>query len=67
MTNGLKHSILKSKKLYEEVLIDPTYLPKYKDYMSILRKCKRKLKLTYYQNKCVEFKIKWKENVGNDK
>ena len=55
MTNGLKHNILKSKKLYEKALIDPAYLPRYKDYMTILRKCKRKLKLTYYQNKCVEF------------
>ena len=24
--------------------------------MTLLRKCKRRLKLTYYQNKCVEFK-----------
>ena len=56
MSNGLKQSILRSKKLYEKALLDPELLPKYKDYMSTLRKCKRKLKLTYYQNKCVEFK-----------
>ena len=55
MTPGLKHSILKSKKLYEKALLDPTCLPKYKDYMTLLRKCKRRLKLTYYQNKCLEF------------
>ena len=55
MTPGLKHSILKSKKLYEKALLDPTCLPKYKDYMTLLRKCKRRLKLTYYQNKCMEF------------
>ena len=55
MTSGLKHSILKSKKLYEKALVDPAYLPIYKDYMTLLRKCKRRLKLTYYQNKCVEF------------
>ena len=55
MTPGLKHSILKSKKLYEKALLDPACLPKYKDYMTLLRKCKRRLKLTFYQNKCVEF------------
>ena len=55
MTPGLKHSILKSKKLYEKALLDPLCLPKYKDYMTLLRKCKRRLKLTYYQNKCLEF------------
>ena len=56
MTPGLKHSILKSKKLYEKALLDPLCLPKYEDYMTLLRKCKRRLKLTYYQNKCLEFK-----------
>ena len=56
MSNGLKQSILRSKRLYERALIDPEQLPKYKDYMSTLRKCKRKLKLTYCQNKCVEFR-----------
>ena len=56
MTSGLKHSILKSKKLYGKALLDPACLPKYKDYMTILRKCKRRLKLTYYQNKCLAFK-----------
>ena len=43
MTSGLKHSILKSKKLYEKALLDPTCLPKYKYYMTLLRKCKRRL------------------------
>ena len=66
MTNGLKQSILKSKKLSEKALIDPAQLPKYKDYMSTLRRCKRKLKLTYYQTGALNLK-KWKENVGNDK
>ena len=56
MSTGLKQSLLKSKKLYEQALIDPQKLPKYKNYMTILRRCKRKLKLTYYQNKCVKFK-----------
>ena len=41
MSNGLKQSLLKSKKLYEQALIDPQKLPRYKNYMSILRKCKR--------------------------
>ena len=42
MTPGLKHSILKSKKLYEKALLDPECLPKYKDFMTLLRKCKRR-------------------------
>ena len=56
MSKGLKQSLLKSKKLYQKSLIDLKELVTYKQYMSVLRKCKRKLKLTYYQNKCIEFK-----------
>ena len=56
MSKGLRQSLLKSKKLYEQSLLDPNQQPKYKRYMTILRKRKRKLKLTYYQNKCIEFK-----------
>ena len=56
MSTGLKNSLTKSKKLYERALIDPTVWSKYKEFMAILRKCKRKLKLNYYQNKCNEFR-----------
>ena len=56
MSKGLKNSVIKSKKLYERALIDPAVWPKYKEFMTILRKCKRKLKLNYYQNKCNEFR-----------
>ena len=56
MSKGLKRSLLKSKKLYQKSLSDPKETTTYKQYMSVLRKCKRKLKLTYYQNKCIEFK-----------
>ena len=56
MSKGLKNSVTKSKKLYERALIDPAVWPKYKEFMTILRKCKRKLKLNYYQNKCNEFR-----------
>ena len=56
MSKGLKISLIKSKKLYERALIDPTVWSKYKEFMAILRKCKRKLKLNYYQNKCNEFR-----------
>ena len=56
MSKGLKNSIIKSKKLYERALIDPAVWSKYKEFMAILRKCKRKLKLNYYQNKCNEFR-----------
>ena len=56
MSKGLENSLTKSKKLYERALIDPTVWSKYKEFMAILRKCKRKLKLNYYQNKCNEFR-----------
>ena len=56
MSKGLKNSLIKSKKLYERALIDPAVWLKYKEFMVILRKCKRKLKLNYYQNKCNEFR-----------
>ena len=56
MSKGLKNSVTKSKKLYERALIDPAVWSKYKEFMTILRKCKRKLKLNYYQNKCNEFR-----------
>ena len=56
MSKGFRYSLLKSKKLYAKSLADPSIVPKYKAYMSVLRKCKRKLKLTYYHNKCLEFK-----------
>ena len=56
MSKGLKNSLIKSKKLYERALVDPSTWSKYKDFMTILRKCKRKLKLNYYQNKCNEFR-----------
>ena len=56
MSKGLKNSVSKSKKLYERALIDPAVWSKYKEFMTILRKCKRKLKLNYYQNKCNEFR-----------
>ena len=56
MSKGLKNSLIKSKKLYERALVDPAVWSKYKEFMTILRKCKRKLKLNYYHNKCNEFR-----------
>ena len=56
MSKGLKNSLIKSKKLYERALVDPAVWLKYKEFMTILRKCKRKLKLNYYHNKCNEFR-----------
>ena len=32
--------------------------------MTLLRKCKRRLKLSYYQNKCLEFRKKWKDMIN---
>ena len=63
MSKGLKISIIKSKKLYERALINPAVWPKYNEFMAILRKCKRKLKLNYYQNKCNKFRKNGKKNV----
>ena len=56
MSKGLKISLIKSKKLYERALKDPSVWLKYKEFMALLRKCKRKLNLNYYQNKCNEFR-----------
>ena len=56
MSKGYRKSLLKSKRLYAKSFTNPRTALEYKTYMSILRKCKRKLKLTYYQSKCVEFK-----------
>ena len=56
MSKGLKNSRIKSKNLYERALVDPAVWLKYKEFMTILRKCKRKLKLNYYHNKCNEFR-----------
>ena len=56
MSKGFRQSLLKSKRLYTKSLTNPSIALEYKTYMSILRKCKRKLKLTYYQSKCLEFK-----------
>ena len=56
MSKGFRQSLLKSKRLYAKSLKNPGFALEYKTYMSVLRKCKRKLKLTYYQSKCLEFK-----------
>ena len=56
MSKGLKNSLIKSKKMYERALVDPAVWSKYKEFMTILRKCKRNLKLNYYHNKCNEFR-----------
>ena len=56
MSKGYQKSLLKSKRLYAKSLTDPSTDLEYKTYKSVLRKCKRKLKLTYYQSKCIEFR-----------
>ena len=56
MSKGFRQSLLKSKRLYAKSLTNPDFTLEYKTYMSVLRKCKRKLKLTYYQSKCLEFR-----------
>ena len=56
MSKGYRKSLVKSKRLYAKSLTDPSIVQEYKTYQTVLRKCKRKLKLTYYQSKCVEFK-----------
>ena len=56
MSKGFRQSLLKSKRLYAKSLTNPDFTLEYKTYMSVPRKCKRKLKLTYYQSKCLEFR-----------
>ena len=56
MSKGYRKSLLKSKRLYAKSLTNPSLELEYKTYMTALRKCKRKLKISYYQSKCIEFR-----------
>ena len=57
MTNGIKNSIMKQKKLYRMTLqknSNPAILEKYLSYRNILQ-VKRKAKTQYYRSRCKEF------------
>ena len=56
ITKGLLQSIQKQKKLYLEQLSDTTITNKYKTYRNQLQKILRKAKITYFREKCNEYK-----------
>ena len=56
ITKGMLQSIQKQKKLYLEQLSDTTKMNKYKAYRNQLQKILRKAKITYFREKCKEYK-----------
>ena len=56
ITKGLLHSIQKQKKLYLEQLSDTTITNQYKTYRNQLQKILRKAKISYFREKCNEYK-----------
>ena len=60
-TLSLKRSIEKNKRLYNKSLKCPSRLIAYKTYKSTLRKIIRRVKSTFYKDKCKEFKTQTKK------
>ena len=56
ITKGLLRSIQKQKKLYSEQLSDTTIRNQYKIYRNQLQKILRKAKISYFREKCNEYK-----------
>ena len=56
ITKGMLQSIQKQKKLYMEQLSDISKTNKYKAYRNQLQKILRKAKITYFREKCKEYK-----------
>ena len=56
ITKGMLQIIQKQKKLYLEQLSDITKTNKYKAYRNQLQKILRKAKITYFREKCKEYK-----------
>ena len=56
ITKGLLRSIQKQKKLYSEQLSDTTITNQYKIYRNQLQKILRKAKISYFREKCNEYK-----------
>ena len=56
ITKGMLQSIQKQKKLYMEQLSDISKANKYKAYRNQLQKILRKAKITYFREKCKEYK-----------
>ena len=56
ITKGLLRSVQKQKELYSEQLSDPTITNQYKAYRNLLQKILRKAKITYFRDKCNEYK-----------
>ena len=56
VTKGILNSIRRQKKLYLEQLRDTTITNKYKSYRNQLQKVLRKAKISYFKEKCKEYK-----------
>ena len=56
ITKGMLQSIQKQKKLYLEQVSDTTKMNKYKAYRNQLQKILRNAKVTYFREKCKEYK-----------
>ena len=56
ITKGMLQSIQRQKKLYMEQLHNTTNSNKYKAYQNQLQKILRKAKITYFREKCNEYK-----------
>ena len=59
ITNGIKTTITKQKKLYKRTLLEksnPSTIEKYKAYRNMLQRIKRKAKIQYYRSRCKEFR-----------
>ena len=56
ITKGMLQSIQKQKKLYLQQLSDTTKTNKYKAYQNQLQKTLRNAKVTYFREKCNEYK-----------
>ena len=59
ITNGIKTSIAKQKKLYKMTIhgkCNPQPLEKYKAYRNMLQRIKRHAKTHYYRSRCKKFK-----------
>ena len=64
ISKSIANSIRKSKQLFKKSLTDPNYQIKYNNYLKCLNKIKRAAKLSYYQQKCIDYKQNTKKLWG---
>ena len=67
ITRGIANSIRKRKSLFRLSLKDQSQEEKYKLYWRNLSKLKRAAKLNYYQQKCIDFRKKFKTTLAINK